>query len=291
MSVGSVCRRPASTVSRYQTVGEAAAQMGRERVGSLVVTEADRPLGVVTDRDIAMRTVGDRKDAASTQVLDIATTPVVSLREEMPLSQASDRMRTHGLRRVPVTDAQGRVVGIVAADDLVQLIADDLMALADVAAEQVPTGVRQLPERPGWRRGVRPCIRDVVSAHASEPVRAAAERMRSEGVGCLVVVDEDEAPCGMLTDRNLTLRVVAKNLDPDATKVASVMTPSVMSVDAGARLRDVARMLSDQGIRRVPVMQDGRLSGIVTYDDLLAALGRELNDLGRATHGVPQERQ
>lgn len=292
MTVGSICRRPACTATRDQTVLQAAAQMGRERVGSLVVTEDERPLGIVTDRDIALHTLAGKHDAASAAVIEIATTPVVSLREELPVSQASDRMRTHGLRRVPVIDAQGKVVGMVAADDLVRLIAEELTALADVAAEQVPAGGRQNVESPGWYREVRHYVKDVVTASGGDPVREVARRMRTADVGCVVVLNDEKSPCGMVTDRNLTLRVVAKGLDPDATPVSSVMTPSLIHVDAGARLQEVARVMSDQGIRRVVVMLDDELCGIVSYDDLLVALGRELHDVGEAARGaIARERQ
>ena len=292
MSVGSVCRRPACTAPRDLTLVEAAEQMDRQGVGSLVVTEDGQPLGILTDRDIALQIVAHGLDAAATTVVEIASTPVVSLREELPISQASDRMRTHGLRRVPVIDAQGRVVGIVCADDLVRLIAEELTALADVAAEQTTASGRQKVESAGWCRGVRPYVKDVVSVRAGEPVREVARQMASADVGCVVVLDDAGSPVGILTDRNLALRVVAKALDPDATAASAVMTPSVIHVDAGARLQDVARMMSDHGIRRVPVMLEGRLSGIVSYDDVLVALGRELHDLGEAARGaIARERQ
>jgi CBS domain-containing protein len=292
MSVGSICRRPACTATRDQTVLEVARQMGRDRVGSLVVTEEGRPVGVVTDRDVALQILTAERDPAATTVMEIAATPVVSLREELPVSQASDRMRTHGLRRVPVIDAEEKVVGMVSADDLLRLISEELTALADVAAEQVPAGVRQKVQRPGWLRAVSHYAKDVVTAGSGEPVRDVAQRMRSSDVGCVVVLNEDKSPCGMVTDRNLTLRVVAKGLDPDATPVSQVMTPSVVHVDGGARLQDVARVMSDQGIRRVPVMRGDKLCGIVSYDDLLVALGRELHDLGQAARGsIARERQ
>lgn len=286
MSIGSICRRPAHTAPPERTVLHAAEQMGRDRVGSLVVTERDHPVGIVTDRDIALTVLAEGRDASSTRLAEIATAPVVTVREELPLAQASDRMRAHGLRRVPVVDARDQVVGLIAADDLVRLIADELTSLADVASEQVPAGVRQHATTPGWVRGVRHYVKDVVSARAGDPIRSAAKQMRDAGVGCVVVLDEKGAPSGILTDRNLTLRAVAKSLDADTTTVDDVMTRSVIHVDAGAHLQEVARVMSDQGIRRVPVTLDGKICGIVSYDDLVAALGRELHDLGEAARGA-----
>lgn len=90
----------------------------------------------------------------------------------------------------------------------------------------------------------------------------------------------------MITDRDLALRVVAKDLDADATPVSEAMTRSLIRVEASAGLREVARVMSEHGIRRVPVLHEERLCGIVSYDDLLVALGRELHDLGEAARGA-----
>lgn len=194
MSVGKICRRPARTIEREQTVLEAARQMARHGVGSLVVIHDEKPFGIVTDRDVALRALTGELDASSTAVSEIATTPVVSLREELPVSQASDRMRTHGLRRVPVIDARGRVVGMVAADDMVRLIAEELVALADVASEQTPAEGHTEARGPSWQRDVRHYVKDVVTASPTEPVREVARRLHATDVGCAVVVDDARPP-------------------------------------------------------------------------------------------------
>lgn len=286
MTVGSICRRPARTIGPEWTVRDAARQMGQHGVGSLVVVRDERPIGIVTDRDVAIRVLTGELDAATTPVADIATTPVLSLREELPVAQAADRMGTHGLRRVPVVDARGWVVGVVAADDLVRLISEELVALADVASEQTPADVRTEARSPGWSRGVRHYVKDVVTVGGHEPVREVARRLREADVGCAVVLDDDKDPVGMVTDRDLTVRVVAKGADPDATPTSEAMTPSLIRVEASAGLREVARVMSELGVRRVPVVHEGELCGLVSYDDLLVALGRELHALGEAARGA-----
>ena len=100
------------------SVTDAIRLMKDRHEGCVFILEEEQLVGVVTDRDIALRALAEARDPETTPVLEIATTPAVSLREELPLSQASDRMRTHGLRRVPVIDAKGRLVGMVAVDDL-----------------------------------------------------------------------------------------------------------------------------------------------------------------------------
>jgi signal-transduction protein with cAMP-binding, CBS, and nucleotidyltransferase domain len=116
-------------------------------------------------------------------------------------------------------------------------------------------------------------------------VREVARRMRVEGIGCVVVLGDRDAPQGLVTDRDLALRVVAKRRD-GATPVAEVMSAPLASVGPGENLQSVARRMSEDGIRRLPVVEAGRLVGLVSYDDLLVALARELHDLGEAAHAA-----
>jgi len=126
---------------------------------------------------------------------------------------------------------------------------------------------------------------DTVAAEAS--VRDAALRMRDDGVGCLVVVEEGK-PAGMLTDRDLLRRVVAARRHPDDTRVRDVMSAPLVSVSADQPLEQVVEAVSRSGIRRVPLLRDGHLAGLVTLDDVLAGLTDELSDLVEGIRsGVP----
>jgi len=283
MSVASHCRRPASTVERDESIHHAAERMDRERVGSLVVVEEGRPVGILTDRDVALRVVAKNLHPRTTRVGDVVGGQVLTVSEDLPLKEASAEMRRHGVRRMPVVNPSGRVVGMLAADDLVRIISRELTALADVAMEQVPVEERSRPEC--WR-SVEHYTRDVTTAPLAAPVREVAERMRDESIGSMVVEDEDGKPCGIVTDRDLTVLVVARGLNPEATPVSDIMSPSLITVDGSLGILEVAQTMSQNGVRRVPVTSEGRLVGIVTYDDLLVTLGRELHDLGRAAAGA-----
>jgi CBS domain-containing protein len=262
--------------------------MDNQRVGALVVVDGGRPVGLLTDRDVALRVLADRRDANSTRVGDLAGDPPVTLTEDVSLPEASSRMRRLGLRRMPVVDADGNVVGMLTVDDLVRVLANELESLADVASEQVP------PRRPPLQEALRSAehyAKEVVTVAGETCAGDVAQRMRSESVGSVVVVNESGAPIGIITDRDLARRVVAKGTDPAQTTAASIMSDQLLTVDASERLQQVARMMSDHGVRRIPVLHERRLVGIVTYDDVLVALGRELHDLGEAARaGIRRER-
>lgn len=114
-------------------------------------------------------------------------------------------------------------------------------------------------------------------------VSEAARAMREQHVGCLVVVEERAAgkvPIGMLTDRDIAVSVVAKDLDARNVPVGEVMSTDVVAVRDDDSVKDALRLLRRRGIRRAPVIaRDGTLAGIVTVDDLLRTMVEQLDDL------------
>lgn len=133
----------------------------------------------------------------------------------------------------------------------------------------------------------RICCRITHLADGEETVQAAAERMRRENVGTLVVLDGEHRPFGIVTDRDLVLRVVAAGLDARATRVAQVMTAHPRNIAETAPIEDALRCMRDLAVRRLPVVDaDGRLVGIVTMDDVLELLSEELESLGRIVGGM-----
>jgi len=121
--------------------------------------------------------------------------------------------------------------------------------------------------------------RPVVTATPDEDVRSVARKMRDGHVGC-VVVNEGRRPVGIVTDRDLALRVLAEG-DPTTTRVSEVMTIDPSTIEVGAGVEAVLRTMRAAGTRRLPVVDgDGALVGIVTHDDLLVVFARELGALG-----------
>jgi CBS domain-containing protein len=124
--------------------------------------------------------------------------------------------------------------------------------------------------------------KSVVTVSADTSVGEAAERMREEGVGCLVVLAEDRHPVGIVTDRDLTIRVVAAGRDAK-TPVSAVMSHPLVTLAPNDRIERFVEHMGAQGFRRIPVVREKEVVGLVTLDDLLVALGEELGNLGEAT--------
>jgi CBS domain-containing protein len=138
MPIGDYCRCDVGTIDASAAIQTAAARMDDESLGCLLVTENGRPCGIVTDRDVALRTLRERLDPRTTPVGEIAERDLIVLGAHRPLRIAMSLMRRHGLRRLPVFDDQANLVGIVTWDDLVGVVARELSDVASTIAAQAP---------------------------------------------------------------------------------------------------------------------------------------------------------
>jgi CBS domain-containing protein len=128
----------------------------------------------------------------------------------------------------------------------------------------------------------RICIRDVDVAGVGESAWRAAERMHQRGVGTLVVVSPDRKPIGIVTDRDLVERVLAKNADAHETKVGAVMTGNPVTITEPSSIESALRMMRSGRFRRLPVVNGkGQLVGLLSLDDVLMLLAEEIGDIGR----------
>jgi CBS domain-containing protein len=120
---------------------------------------------------------------------------------------------------------------------------------------------------------------DVVTS--TESAFQAAERMHQRTVGALVVVDNRNVPVGILTDRDLMVRVVAAGRDPYVTSVREIMTPAPRTIATGATVKAALATMRSGKFRRLPVVNEmGHLTGIVTLDDILMFLAKEMHEVG-----------
>ena len=135
------------------------------------------------------------------------------------------------------------------------------------------------------------CRRNPCTATPEESIREAARRMDTRGVGCLVVVDGAGRPVGMLTDRDIVMRVLRRRRDPESTTVGEIMHGELSAINASAPVERVFRRMHADGVRRIPVVDDdGRLAGIFSADDGLQRISSELAGLAEAVRSqFPQD--
>jgi len=126
MSVGRICVRTVHVAGPGETAREAARRMVTEGVGTLVVLGGDRrPVGFVTDRDVMFHCVAEGRDAGRTKVEEIMAAPVVTVSEDLPIEDALSRMAETGVRRLAVVDRAGCLAGLLALDDILDLLSEE----------------------------------------------------------------------------------------------------------------------------------------------------------------------
>jgi CBS domain-containing protein len=141
MDVGELCMRTVVIARPDEPIVKAAQRMREMHVGSLVVVdetgEVRRPIGMVTDRDLLFAFAGaDPREVAQLRLERVMSPELVTAHEGEHVHQALDRMREHGVRRLPVVDDNGILVGILAHDDLVEWVGEQLDELARVVSTE-----------------------------------------------------------------------------------------------------------------------------------------------------------
>jgi CBS domain-containing protein len=134
MSLRAIGSSDPATLSSHATVADAVALMAERNVGSVFVTDGDALAGVVTDRDLVLRVLRQGLDPKDTRLVTIMSGDLVTATPEMALDEAAWRMREHRVRRLPIVDSNGTIVGVVSLDDLIGHI------------ESMPAGVVEILE-------------------------------------------------------------------------------------------------------------------------------------------------
>ena len=152
MDIGSLCRHEIISVAADASVRDAADAMRRHHVGALVVTDRDEPgraLGLLTDRDLALEVLAAGRDPASATAGDLCHGPLVGVEGTASVQDAVDAMQRAGVRRLLVVQADGSLLGVISADDLLEAIAGEL----DTLAAALRTGIARESERTSPRLG------------------------------------------------------------------------------------------------------------------------------------------
>ena len=136
MSLGALLTRKAVTATPNESLSKAARLMEQENVGAIVVVEQDRPVGILTDRDLALAICLHRaspEDPIQSRMI----CPVDTIRDDEGIYDATQKMMELAVRRLPVVDEIGRLVGIVSLDDLLALLSRELRNVAEGVRTEV----------------------------------------------------------------------------------------------------------------------------------------------------------
>ena len=128
--LGKICIKPVVTAAAQMTVDEAARLMRSKNVGALVVVNAGRPIGMLTDRDVAIEVVAKGLDPDAVRVGDVMHRKPVTIPQDLGILDAVKTFARTGVRRLPVVTKSGTLVGVIAVDDLIMLLGNEMGHLA-----------------------------------------------------------------------------------------------------------------------------------------------------------------
>lgn len=140
MSVGEICNRVVIVANPDSTILQAAQLMRQHHVGSLVVVEQREglnvPVGIITDRDLVVDVMAPEIDPTVITVGDVMVPELCTIKESAGLFEAIEYMRAKGVRRLPVVNQHGGLAGILALEDLLELLAEELLSLSKLIKQE-----------------------------------------------------------------------------------------------------------------------------------------------------------
>lgn len=120
-------------------------------------------------------------------------------------------------------------------------------------------------------------VRDVMSSpvitiEENAPANRVAELMDKQDLGCIIVTNQEGKPLGVITERDLVVRVLSKNVKPDSLKANEIMTSPLITIEPGATITEAARRMSKLNVRRLGVIYKGQITGLLSSKDVLAVM-------------------
>lgn len=254
------------------TIFFAAALMKKKNIGSLLVTEKGKLLGILTDTDIVQKVLAQGKNFKKISASQIMTTKLISVTEDFTLLDAIELIFRRRIKRLPVINIHGKLKGIISDVDIMRALSkigriSELINIVHHLLTHANTVKgKKVMEVGHWMSKNTKTI----SEHSS--IADAAKLMKQHNCGSLPVTDTKNEVIGIITDTDIIYKLVAKNLDSQKTSVQKIMTKNVIITTPQKNIITVAEIMHKKKIRRMPVMQNAKIIGIIATIDIINAL-------------------
>lgn len=237
------------TITEDKTMGDAAKVMGDKHIGSLIVVVDAKPKGIVTERDLLSGVLALGRDPAKTMVGSAMSWPIVTIPPDAPIKEAAKiMMKRKG--RLAVMDKE-KLIGIVSASDFIRSLPD------------VPETVIKVEDY---------MTTEVLTVDEGKSVAEIAVTMGKERIGSVIVTAEGK-PKGIFTERDLLTTFLREGRSLDAPVKGYASTPLIVA-PAWISVYEAAYIMADRHIRRLPLVEEEELVGIITARDLVEAYAK-----------------
>lgn len=138
MSLTSLMTKEITSLPENATAMDAAKYMTDMNVGSVIITdEKDKPVGIVTDRDIVTKVIANEKEANLVRLKEIMNSPVITINVEKDIIDATRLMAEYWIRRLPVVDQTGKIVGVLSLDDILIFLGQEIQNIANALKREI----------------------------------------------------------------------------------------------------------------------------------------------------------
>jgi CBS domain-containing protein len=140
MTIHALCNKNIITATATMTITKAISLMNDNHIGALIIIDDERgtmPIGLITDRDIALKACKEGTNLNDIQINDIMTKDLVILKDDQGIKETLDIMSEKGIRRAPVVNHNNELIGIISLDDLTLLLAEEIQSISKLIRNQM----------------------------------------------------------------------------------------------------------------------------------------------------------
>ena len=220
-------------------------------IGRVIITDADVPVGIFTEKDVLKRVANKGIDLQQTSIREVMTSPIQAVAEETHILEALGRMYQGNFRHLLVRGRRGTIVGIVSMRRILKIAVELGQGLSETrTVGEIMSG-------------------QVLTVDEQRSIAESTELMMNKNSSA-VVVTQEQRPKGIFTERDLLKRVINEVPDITKTPVREVMTAPLISMPRTTHIGDVLAEMYRRDIRNMPVKDDREeLLGIVSMPDVL----------------------
>jgi CBS domain-containing protein len=255
MKVEDVMTREVITEDENVSITVISRDMELSRIGSVVITSEGKPAGIVTDRDITIKIFAARR-AGEIKAKEIMSFPLITIGPGAPVEKACELMAENDIRRLPVLQNK-ELVGIVSVRNILTQAPEHVHKFYP-AEEGIVTELLEVGDV---------MTREVITEEEDTPVSKISEDMEVAGIGSVVITSEGK-PAGIVTDRDIMLKICAARRIGEV-KAKEIMSAPLITIKPEAPLEHACELLAENNIRRLPVLENDELVGIVSVRNIL----------------------
>jgi PAS domain S-box-containing protein len=254
LEVKDVMNKNVITIAPDEPLISAAKSMYENNVSCIVVTDKGSVVGILTEKDFLARIAGKNSNSDGTTVAETMSFPVNSISHDLSIFDASRIMETKNIKRLPILK-ENQLVGIVTQTDL----------------------TRALTSYDMWKDVAEIMSSDTAIIQTKATIAEAAEIMNTRNISCIAVLEGKKVQ-GIITERDILRKVIVYQKDPNLIKAEEVMSSPVITIPTSYSVFSASKTMDKMHVRRLLVMEDEQLCGIITQTDIFRATKKKLQE-------------